>query len=217
MDYTRTTLLIVNDSVEKREALKAVFASGYDIIEAGSGAEAITYLNNAATLPGLILTSYDMPAINGIELLQALKESSIFKQIPVVLLFEETETDMVDTALCSGANEVFVYPLHSALLKKRVENMIALFPPVFYKNMMETLVVEEVDNCIEDLGICTCMTCRNDLIALTLNHLPPKYVNTDKGAAFSKVEKLSASSRAKIITSIASAAEVVKKHPRHKK
>lgn len=217
MGNTKNTILIVDDSAKNRSELMGIFSSDYQIIEADSGAAAITYLNNAIALPALILADYQMPAINGLELLQALKESSIFRGIPVILLFDSSEENLIDPALASGADEIFVRPLHISLLKKRVNNMIELHPPVYYKNIMELLVVDEVEQCIGDLGICTCMTCRNDLIALTLNHLPPKYVNTDKGAALSKADKLSASAQAQIITCIASAAEVVKKYPRHKK
>lgn len=87
--------------------------------------------------------------------------------------------------------------------------------PIHCTNIMESLVIEEVEDCISRLNMCTCPTCRNDLIALTLNMLPPKYVNTEKGAALSKVEKLSMDFQAQIITCITSASEIVKKHPRH--
>ena len=85
----------------------------------------------------------------------------------------------------------------------------------YCKNIMETLVIDEVNRCINNLDMCTCPTCRNDLIALTLNALPPKYVNTEKGAALSKVQRLSVDFQAQVITGIASAAEIVKKYPRH--
>lgn len=72
----------------------------------------------------------------------------------------------------------------------------------YCKNIMETLVIDEVNQCIDRLGMCTCPTCRNDLIALTLNALPPKYVNTEKGEAFSKVERLSVAFQAQVTACI---------------
>ncbi|MDD6057488.1 MAG: late competence development ComFB family protein [Clostridiales bacterium] len=82
-------------------------------------------------------------------------------------------------------------------------------------NIMETLVANEINGCINNLGICTCDICRNDLMALTLNALPPKYVNTEKGAALSKAKQLCFDFQAQIITEITAASEIIKKSPRH--
>lgn len=216
MEQTKDTILIVDDSPSNREELKSVLEHDYITIEADSGAEAISYLNNAAFNPQLILAAFDMSAINGLELLQALRESPLYSEIPLILLLDKPDPDMIDAAISSDADDIILRPVNPALLKKRVQNTIKLHPVVYYKNIMEKLVTDEVENCINNLGICTCSVCRNDLICLTLNHLPPKYVNTDKGEAFSKVEKLSANFRAKILTSIAEASEIVKEHPRHR-
>lgn len=83
------------------------------------------------------------------------------------------------------------------------------------KNITEDLVIAEVDTCIHELDMCTCPICRNDLIALALNNLPPRYVNTEKGSLFSKLDTLSFVSQAQVTTAIANAAEIIKKYPKH--
>lgn len=45
-----------------------------------------------------------------------------------------------------------------------------------YINVMQVLVEEKAPKYIEMFGLCTCKRCLEDVKALTLNHLPPKYV-----------------------------------------
>ena len=45
-----------------------------------------------------------------------------------------------------------------------------------YINVMQLLVEEKADEYMKMFGICCCDTCRVDVRAYALNHLPPKYV-----------------------------------------
>ena len=74
-----------------------------------------------------------------------------------------------------------------------------------------------IDKNINTFGICQCAVCRGDLAALALNHLPPKYVSTEKGRLISATEKMSYNNILEIIKAIAECAEMVKQNPRHEK
>lgn len=54
------------------------------------------------------------------------------------------------------------------------------------KNVMEELVYEKLDELMDRLGSCKCRNCRMDSAAFALNHLPPKYVVSDRGELISK-------------------------------
>lgn len=54
------------------------------------------------------------------------------------------------------------------------------------KNVMEELVFEKLDEVMEKLGSCQCENCRMDSAAFALNHLPPKYVVSDRGELISR-------------------------------
>ena len=49
-----------------------------------------------------------------------------------------------------------------------------------YINVMQVLVEEKAEKYIKLFGLCTCERCKEDVKALALNHLPPKYVVIDE-------------------------------------
>ena len=62
---------------------------------------------------------------------------------------------------------------------------------------------------------CTCDLCLLDIKAIALNHLPPKYVATRKGALYQKANALQHQFEVDIITAITNAAVIVGNNPRH--
>lgn len=83
------------------------------------------------------------------------------------------------------------------------------------KNLMEGMVEKKLDSMIDQLNCCKCDLCRMDILCYTLNRLPPKYVATTQGELLSKIDSLDSSFDISIVTTIANAAEVIRKFPRH--
>ena len=83
------------------------------------------------------------------------------------------------------------------------------------KNYMEELVFSMLNSVIGDIDVCSCSKCRMDIAALALNELPPKYIVTEKGELYSKVNILRQQFEVDILTAITKAAKRVKEHPRH--
>lgn len=86
-----------------------------------------------------------------------------------------------------------------------------------YINIMEELVEEEYEKQKGFLDCCTCDLCRTDIIAYTLNHVPPRYVATRTGALMSKLDTLRIQATTDIRTTLGRASLIVKEHPRHDK
>ncbi len=86
-----------------------------------------------------------------------------------------------------------------------------------YQNVMEDYVVQKVDEVWDSLDCCKCDQCREDVISYALNQLAPRYVNTERGRTFVKVNTMSSQFEIDILTAIYEGADVVKKHPRHGK
>ena len=83
-------------------------------------------------------------------------------------------------------------------------------------NLMEDLVYESLDIVLEGIeGSCSCERCKNDIVAITLNKLPPKYVATDIGLILSKAQNLSSQLNTDILRILTDATEIVKRNPRH--
>lgn len=86
---------------------------------------------------------------------------------------------------------------------------------VILKNMMETLVLQKLEETIDRLGCCKCQKCRMDIASYALNRLPSKYVATYKGEVYSKLDTLSLQYETDLLSTLYQAAQVVTKNPRH--
>ncbi|WMJ83060.1 late competence development ComFB family protein [Oscillospiraceae bacterium LTW-04] len=84
-----------------------------------------------------------------------------------------------------------------------------------YRNVMERLVEAKVDRLWKNHTGCTCARCREDVIALALNNLPPKYVVSDAGALFVKMTQLENINEVEITRQVAAAMKVVDESPHH--
>ncbi len=83
------------------------------------------------------------------------------------------------------------------------------------QNVMEDVVGEIIDNIIEITGMCGCPKCRADVMALSLNKLPPKYVATQTGNVFSHMEATATQMQAEITVAVMTAVEMVTRNPKH--
>ncbi|HHW48562.1 MAG TPA: late competence development ComFB family protein [Clostridiaceae bacterium] len=80
---------------------------------------------------------------------------------------------------------------------------------------MEEIVFKMMKKVLNDLDVCKCDKCMLDIAAIALNKLPPKYVVTEKGELFSKVNILIQQFEVDIVSAITKAAIQVKNNPRH--
>ncbi len=83
------------------------------------------------------------------------------------------------------------------------------------KNYMEEIVFNQMKDVLEDITMCTCEKCLLDIAAIALNDLPPKYIVTDKGELYSKINTLGQQFEVDIVSAITKAAVLVKRRPRH--
>lgn len=84
-------------------------------------------------------------------------------------------------------------------------------------NIYEEEVRRKVVNVLQQLGMCDCEMCREDVMALALNKLPPRYVVTTGGSVFSQFSMQSEQNQAEIMTALYLAARKVNDNPRHPK
>lgn len=83
------------------------------------------------------------------------------------------------------------------------------------KNYMEDVVRRSVDNIVKSMDICKCEKCMADIIAISLNNLPPKYIVTEIGELYTKVNELKQQFAIDVQTAITKAAMIVGKNPKH--
>lgn len=82
-------------------------------------------------------------------------------------------------------------------------------------NLMEDIVKKKLSEIFDSLNCCKCDRCRLDILTYTLNRLPPKYVASTQGELLSRIDSLDTSFEMSVIATITSAAEIIKRFPRH--
>lgn len=84
------------------------------------------------------------------------------------------------------------------------------------KNYMEDAVRNSLDELMERRSnVCRCSRCKLDIIAYALNHLPPKYVVTDKGHTFTRVAEMTQQFGTDLVVALSKAIKHVNRNPRH--
>lgn len=84
-----------------------------------------------------------------------------------------------------------------------------------YINVMQVLVEEKAPKYIQMFGLCQCKRCLEDVKALTLNHLPPKYVVLEKGDLVPRLTLYEGKYSSDITAQLLHACRIVMDTPHH--
>jgi competence protein ComFB len=84
------------------------------------------------------------------------------------------------------------------------------------RNYMEDMVSDKLEEMLADRpDMCKCQKCRLDVMVWALNHLPPKYVITEKGRLYTKLTEQEIQFRADVVKELTRAILRVSKNPNH--
>jgi two-component system chemotaxis response regulator CheY len=113
-------ILSADDSLMIRRIIKnAVDTLGYEFCEAKDGVEALDVLEKNIGDIGLVLLDWNMPKMNGIEVLRKIKADDRFKALPVMMVTTEVERAKVVEAISAGAANYVMKPFsHEDLIAK---------------------------------------------------------------------------------------------------
>lgn len=105
MNEIKPILLVEDDQVDimtVKRSFKELKVMNELVIK-NHGEEALDYLNNSSKeLPCVILLDINMPKMNGHEFLEKIKQHTVFKDIPVVMLTSSKEQQDVDSSFELG-------------------------------------------------------------------------------------------------------------------
>lgn len=106
-DTSNPRLLLVDDddALAEMYALRLT-ASGFDVATARSGAEALLMINDR--LPDLIYLDLGLPGMGGLEVLERLREQPDTTDIPVVILTNFSEPDLIERGKNLGAQDYLI-------------------------------------------------------------------------------------------------------------
>lgn len=83
------------------------------------------------------------------------------------------------------------------------------------RNHMEDVVNHILDEMLSRSNTCGCDTCKKDIIAYALNHLPPKYAVTNKGELFFRLSEFTQQFEIDVQVVLVEAIITISKNPRH--
>jgi signal transduction histidine kinase len=129
-------ILVVDDSAANRNLLvRRLQRQGYAVREAGNGSEALDRV--AAENFDLVLLDIQMPAMDGFEVLERMKQSRRMRTVPVVMISALDEIDNVVRAIEMGAEDYLLKPFNPVLLRARIGALLEK------KRLRDELTVQE--------------------------------------------------------------------------
>jgi two-component system chemotaxis response regulator CheY len=102
--------MVIDDSRAMRGILRRMLVeAGLEVIEAANGREALDRLHAGETID-VALVDWNMPEMNGLEFVMAVRADPRFADLRLMMVTTETEMHQVVRALEAGANEYVMKP-----------------------------------------------------------------------------------------------------------
>jgi two-component system chemotaxis response regulator CheY len=113
--------LVVDDSKTIRIIIRRILLElGFEVLEAGNGVQALEVLGPVKSAVKLVLADWNMPEMNGFELLQRLRQDPELASLKIIMVTTETELSQMSSALEAGANEYVMKPFTKDILKEKL-------------------------------------------------------------------------------------------------
>ncbi len=117
------TILVVDDSSSVRIVVKAaLMGAGYSVIEASDGKDGLSKLTGQKV--HLIISDVNMPNMNGIEMVKAIKQMPDYKFTPICMLTTESEQSKMAEGKAAGAKAWIVKPFQPPKLLDAVSKLV---------------------------------------------------------------------------------------------
>ncbi len=120
------SILIVEDSATTRALISAVIdeMGDFNIVEAASGFEALKLLPTQEF--NLVITDVNMPDINGLELINFIKNNSRYSHIPLIIVSTEKSEEDQKRGMALGAMAYITKPFKAYELQEVIKQAITV-------------------------------------------------------------------------------------------
>jgi len=117
------TLLVVDDSRAIRMAIRRILEGlAFSVAEAADGRQALDYVTTQGCPDGVFL-DIDMPEMDGIACLRALRASPATVSLPVVMCSTHNSVEKIGEALENGADEYIMKPFDEDIVRGKLEQV----------------------------------------------------------------------------------------------
>ena len=123
MPDSNMKILVVDDFSTMRRIIKNLLKQiGYvNIDEAEDGADAYSKIENGGY--GFIISDWNMPNMDGLELLGKIRSNDELKHLPLLMVTAEAEKEKVISAIQAGVNNYIVKPFTAEILKEKMDKV----------------------------------------------------------------------------------------------
>ncbi|RLA95294.1 MAG: response regulator [Deltaproteobacteria bacterium] len=118
-------ILIVDDFATMRKILKNILKElGYtDLLEAEDGQAALEILRREKV--DLVISDWNMPNMDGLSLLKAIRSDEALKDTPVLMVTAEAQKQNVLEAVKAGVNNYVVKPFTPEVIQEKISKIFA--------------------------------------------------------------------------------------------
>jgi two-component system, chemotaxis family, chemotaxis protein CheY len=113
--------LVVDDSRAIRAIIGEIMKQiGFEVSEAGNGLEALQRLEDFGP-PDIVLVDWNMPEMNGLDFIKAVRANPNFADLPLMMVTTETEMERMALAFMAGVNEYVMKPFDKATILDKLQ------------------------------------------------------------------------------------------------
>lgn len=119
----RYHILHIDDDVYIRKIIQLTMSAEFDISSCTNGIEAMAWLEKG-NLPDIILTDLRMPQLDGQELIALIRNSSIYRNVPIIVLSSMEDSSLKITCIEQGADDFIVKPFNPLEVKAKIKAIL---------------------------------------------------------------------------------------------
>ncbi|AUD05744.1 response regulator transcription factor [Spirosoma pollinicola] len=119
----RYHILHIDDDVYIRKIIQLTMSAEFDISSCTNGIEAMAWLEKG-NLPDIILTDLRMPQLDGQELIALIRNSSIYRTVPIIVLSSMEDSSLKITCIEQGADDFIVKPFNPLEVKAKIKAIL---------------------------------------------------------------------------------------------
>ncbi len=129
----KKSILIIYNDINTLNFLESMLSKEFETITANLGSTGLEEARNRT--PNLVILSYELPTINGLDLLKLLKNDPQTSKIPIILISEKYPLKNIEAGLQSGAIDYISKPFYYRELFARIKahldnNLDGPFTPI---------------------------------------------------------------------------------------
>lgn len=114
-------ILIVDDSISMRQMTNMILSSaGYEVVQAVDGQDGVAKMSADIKV---VITDYNMPNMNGIEFIKAVRSGTVNKSVPILMVTTESEDAKKQEGKSAGATGWITKPFDKDTLLQTINKV----------------------------------------------------------------------------------------------